>query len=164
MVATLILALGNPLRGDDGIGTAVLTHLASLGLPPDVVLVDGGTPGLETVLLLQGYQRAIIIDAAEMGLTPGAWRCFQQGAIARSAAGLTGTLHNAGLAEALHLGAALNILPPQIIVYGIQPQSVGWEPGLSAAAAAAVPVVARAIADSVALPATDVRTAFLPSQ
>lgn len=163
-MATLILALGNPLRGDDGLGAAVLAQLASLALPPDVTLVEGGTPGLETVLLLQGYQRAIIVDAAEMGLTPGAWRLLQPDVIAPSAAGLTGTLHNAGLAEALHLGAALNILPPEIVVFGIQPQSIGWEPGLSAAAAAAVPVVAQAIADSVMPPVTEAGTALLPSR
>ena len=48
---TLVLALGNPLRGDDGAAGAVLAQLAGLPLPDTVVLRDGGTPiaNVETV-------------------------------------------------------------------------------------------------------------------
>jgi hydrogenase maturation protease len=50
---TVILALGGPLRGDDGVGAAVLKSLAKGGrLPAETDLVDGGTCGLETALLL----------------------------------------------------------------------------------------------------------------
>lgn len=68
MANTLILGLGNPLRGDDGVGTAVITTLQNEPLPPDVDVVDGGTAGLELVLLLQKYRRVLVVDAAEMGL------------------------------------------------------------------------------------------------
>jgi hypothetical protein len=51
---TLVLALGNPLRGDDGIGAAILEALArSESLPQDVTLLDGGVAGLETALLMR---------------------------------------------------------------------------------------------------------------
>jgi hydrogenase maturation protease len=73
-MTTLVLALGNPLRGDDGVGAAVLNALPAL--PPGVTGMDGGTPGLGLVLSLQGYDRAIILDAAEMGEMPGTWRRF----------------------------------------------------------------------------------------
>ena len=58
---TLILALGNPLRGDDGVGVAVLDQLNQMDIPSHTILMDGGTPGLETVLLLKNYQRAVEI-------------------------------------------------------------------------------------------------------
>ena len=35
-VRTLVLALGNPLRGDDGVGAAVLDCLRMCALPPEV--------------------------------------------------------------------------------------------------------------------------------
>ena len=78
-----------------------------------VDLLDGGTPGLETVLLFEGYQRVIIVDAADMGLPPGTWRRFtpDTAQIRSSEAALGGTLHTAGLAEALALARALNLLP-----------------------------------------------------
>ena len=143
---TLVLALGNPLRGDDGVGTAVLSKLAAYPIiPPEVVLQDGGTPGLETVLLLEGYERAIIIDAADMGLEPGTWRRFSSAKLAAQEAALMGTLHQAGLAEALALGEALNMLPDEVIIFGVQPAVIGWEPGLSAGVETAVEEVCAAV-------------------
>jgi hydrogenase maturation protease len=144
---TLVLALGNPQRGDDGVGAAVLARLAALPLPRNVTLVDGGTPGLETALALQNYHRAIIIDAADMGLEAGGWRRFVPDAVSLKTADIRGTLHSAGLAEALALGAVLGILPFEIIIYGIQPAVIGWTPGLSAEVEAIVPVIAAAILD-----------------
>ncbi len=144
---TLILALGNPLRGDDGVGTAVLAALRDADLPNGVALVDGGTPGLESILLMQGYRRAIIVDAAEMGLEAGAWRRFEAHEATLRAGDLSqmGTLHAAGLSEALKLGAALGVLPQEVVIFGVQPQRIGWEAGLSAAVRAAVPAVCAAI-------------------
>ncbi|MCB8986023.1 MAG: hydrogenase maturation protease [Ardenticatenaceae bacterium] len=148
MPKTLVLALGNVLRGDDGVGTAVLQSLqAAPAIPAGVELLDGGTPGLETALLLEGYNRVIIIDAAEMGLVPGEWRRFLpgEGRLPARDAHLRGTMHYAGLAEALALGEALGILPPHIVVYGIQPQALDWQEGLSGRVQTAVPPVAAAI-------------------
>ncbi len=145
---TIVLALGNPLRGDDGVGGAVLAALAQVeSLPGGVTLLDGGTPGLETVLLLDGYRRAIIVDAAAMGLQPGQWRRFdrQQARLHYRDAAFTGTLHHAGLAEALVLGDALQVLPAEIVIYGVQPAALGWMPGLSEPVQRAVPAVCTAI-------------------
>jgi hydrogenase maturation protease len=150
----LILALGNPLRGDDGVATAVLHYLLeSFPNPPTgVTLLDGGTPGLETALLLAGYAKAIIIDAAEMGLAAGEWRRFTpgDGRLPARDAHLRGTMHYAGLAEALALGDALGILPAEVVIYGIQPEDVGWQEGLSEKVKTAVPAVATAVWEEVA--------------
>lgn len=142
---TLILALGNPLRGDDGVGEAVLQCLRQVELPSHVALLDGGTPGLETVLLLKDYQYAIIVDAAEIGLDPGSWRYFSPDEVVLTGAGMQSTLHYAGLAEALTLGAALEMLPEKVTIYGIQPRAIGWSPGLSAPVQEAVPQVCASI-------------------
>jgi hydrogenase maturation protease len=143
---TLVLALGNSLRGDDGAGPAVAERLSDLPIDAADVL-DGGAAGLETILLLEGYRRAIIVDAADMGRAPGEWVRFRAEDVQLGAGdlGQIGILHGAGLAEALALGAALNMLPPEIVIYGIQPAEVGWSPGLSAPVAAAVAVVSDAI-------------------
>lgn len=144
---TLVLALGNPLRGDDGVGTAVVAQLERMAVPPSVDILDGGTPGLETVLLIQGYERVIVIDAADMGLAPGAVTCFSPDEVRLGARDmyLRGTLHYAGLAEALALAEAMNMLPPEIVVFGVQPQGMDWEMALSAPVAQAVPQVCAAV-------------------
>lgn len=146
----LVLGLGNALRGDDGVGPAVVDVLAGhADLGEAVSVVDGGTPGLETVLYLQGCDRAIIVDAAEMGMKPGAWARFttSEADLRGSYTGLRGTLHGAGLAEALELGEALGILSGDIVIYGIQPGEVGWSTGLSDVVQQSLPAVCAAIID-----------------
>ncbi|NIV31968.1 MAG: hydrogenase maturation protease, partial [Anaerolineae bacterium] len=51
---TLIIGLGNPLRGDDGIGVRVVQMLADEALPESVEVVEGGTLGLGLVSLMEG--------------------------------------------------------------------------------------------------------------
>lgn len=147
MTKSLILGLGNPFRGDDGIGAAVIAALKSKDQPPDVVVLDGGTPGLETVLIWQGYQRVIIVDAADMGMKPGSWKRFLTGeaVLPVRESSMQGTLHAAGLAEALALAEALQILPPELVFYGVQPAFTGWSAGLTEAVDAAVPALCEAI-------------------
>ena len=142
---SLVLALGSTLRGDDGVGPAVLAALAKRGPLPTLDLMDGGTPGLETALLMEGYGRVIIIDAANMALPPGTWRRFSPEVVRSGDLHHIGTLHAAGLGEALALGRALNLLPDDIILYGVQPADIGWQDSLSKAVLAAVDDVADAI-------------------
>jgi len=142
-MTTLVLALGNPLRGDDGVGAVVLAALPAL--PEGVVALDAGTPGLELVLTLRGHHRVIILDAADLGEAPGTWRLLTAADIQGVAPSLSGTLHDAGLAEALMLGAALDVLPPQIQILGIQPAEIGWSPGLTPQVAAVVPALCDAV-------------------
>ncbi len=143
----LVLALGNSLRGDDGVGSAVLERLKETAVfPSHITLIDGGTPGLETALILQGYDSVIVIDAANIGAKPGTWRRFPLTDVSLAQqANMNGTLHDAGFAEALALAEALNILPPEIILYAIQPESVDWEIGLSDAVQQAIPAICQQI-------------------
>jgi hydrogenase maturation protease len=146
-MSTLVVAVGNPLRGDDGVGLAVLEALRGHDLPPHVVLEDGGTSGLELVLTMTGYQRVIIVDAADIGCAPGTWRLFGLDEVRLQGRDLHlgGTLHYAGLPEALALAEALGMLPPEIIIVGVQPGRVDWEAGLSEAVHQAVPAVCAVI-------------------
>ncbi len=142
---TLVLALGNPLRGDDGAGPAALQRLAAIPLPDGVELVDGGLAGLETALHLQHRQRAIILDAADFGAAPGTWQRVSLDALHLAAPEDSPGLHAAGLREALLLGEALGILPPDVVLYLIQPQQTGWGEGLSQDVGACLDSVCRAV-------------------
>ena len=151
MNETLVLGLGNPWRGDDGFGTAVIRWLQVRGLPPGVMAVDGGTPGLELVLTLAGdpkgrpYHRALIVDAADLGRAPGEWMRFTPAQAHLRADGARLSVHAAGLAEALALGEALGTLPEEVVIFGVQPAWLDWQPGLSAEAQAAVSIVGQAV-------------------
>ncbi|MBI3361476.1 MAG: hydrogenase maturation protease [Chloroflexi bacterium] len=69
----VVVGLGNPLRGDDGIGPAVIEWLKQRELPAGVEVMDGGTGGLELIPTLTGRRRALIVDAANLGRAPGKW-------------------------------------------------------------------------------------------
>jgi hydrogenase maturation protease len=147
-VDTLILALGNTLRGDDGAGIAVLKKLIdSCTLPQNTTCRQCSRGGLLDELLSENYRRVIIIDAAEMGGSPGAWMRFQRPHAKATLIGLEtcGTLHYLNLAEVMALGETLDLLPPEIVIYGIQPQEAGWGPTLSKPIQIAVVEVSNAI-------------------
>jgi hydrogenase maturation protease len=130
--ATLVLGLGNPLRGDDGVGVRVAQQLAEWCLPSDVEVVDAGTRGLGLVSLLEGRRRAIVIDASDMGLAPGEFVRFtlEEARLLGEDEGRF-SVHAAGLREALLLARALGILPEEVVLFGVQPAHVAWEAGLS---------------------------------
>lgn len=145
---TLVLAVGDRLRADDGVGAAVLDALReSHRLPGTVRLLDAGTAGLDLALLLGEATRAVIVDAADLGMPAGAWRRLggDEPGIRRPGEG--NSTHSAGLSEALALGEALGLLPPVLSLYAIQPGSLSFQEGLSAPVAQAVPQVASAILD-----------------
>ncbi len=147
--STVILGLGNSLRGDDGVGPAVIEWLDRQELPSGVETIDGGTSGLDIVSILMGRDQAIIVDAANVGQVPGRWVRFTPDMAQLKENSTTLSLHSAGLAEALALGAALNVLPLTLIIYGVQPRNLDWTAQLSDEVQAAVIEVGQAILDEV---------------
>jgi hydrogenase maturation protease len=141
----LILGLGNPLQGDDGVGCRVAEALEHVDLPGEVEVLDGGTPGVGLVNLLQGRQRAILVDAADMDQPPGSVVRFRPEDVLLTGSAERFSLHRSGVADALALASALKLPLPEIVVFGIQPERVGWGEGLSPAVQAAVQVVIKSI-------------------
>ena len=92
----LVLALGNPLMGDDGIGSRVVEELRARELPNGVALADGGTTGLALVGLMEEYQRVVAVDAADMGQPPGCVRKFVPSDVQFRTSGDTLSLHQVG--------------------------------------------------------------------
>ena len=143
--ATLVIGLGNPLRGDDGIGVRVAQMLAEQVLPPGVEVIDGGTQGLGIVNLIEGRQRVIVVDAANVGQSPSQFVRFTL-----DEAHLLGddqrlSVHTAGLRDALLLAQALKMLPDEIIIFGVQPASLEWDSTLSPQVEATLPDLIEAI-------------------
>jgi hydrogenase maturation protease len=129
--------LGNPLRGDDGVGVRVTKMLAAQQLPQGVEVVDGGTRGLGIVSLMEGRQRVILVDAADVHQAPGQFVRFTLdevdllGESTRLGEERQLSVHSAGLRDALLLAQALGVLPQEVIVFGVQPAKMEWESTLS---------------------------------
>lgn len=148
----LVLGVGNVLMGDDGVGGRVVDALqagatdGSLDLPADVVLVDGGTLGVDLLPWLTDARAAVLVDAAFVGGAPGTISVWRDDVAAGGAA--AGGPDGAGLADLLATAQLTGELPAAISIMGIQPGALEARVGLSDAVAAALPTaVATALAE-----------------
>ena len=144
---TLVLGLGNPLLGDEGIGVRVVGELRELELPDGVELADGGTSGLGLIGLMEGYQRVIIVDAADMGRPPGCVVRFTPSEAQFKTEETPLSLHQMGLVETLALAEALEVAPAEVVIIGIQPGQMEGVVGLSPEVEGAIPQVIRMVLD-----------------
>ncbi len=147
MKPILILGLGNPLQGDDGAGCRVAQALEGQALPNDVQAMDGGTPGVGLLNLLEGRRRVIIIDAAEMGKPAGEVVRFRPEEVTLTGSAQRFSLHRSGVADALALARELGLALPDMVVFGVQPARVDWGEGLSPSVQAAMPKLIQAVLD-----------------
>ena len=145
-----IIGLGNPLRGDDGAGCRVVGELERRELPPGIELLDGGAIGLGLLDLLEGWERVILVDSAEMGRRPGEFVRFTPDDILLASTSGHFSFHHAGLADVLALAGALGRALPEMVIFGVQPAGVGWGEGLSPAVETALPALVDAVFEEIA--------------
>lgn len=147
MKRVLILGLGNPLLGDEGIGLRVVEELKGLELPDGVTVAEGGTSGLGLVGLMEGYQRVIIVDAADMGHPPGHVVRFTPSEAQLKTAEALLSLHQVGLGEVLALAEALEVAPVEPVIIGVQPSQVEVGAEMSPEVEGAIPQIIKIILD-----------------
>ncbi len=123
----LILGVGNTLCGDDGAGPQLIKLLSNRDLPPGVHLKDAGLPGWGLPSFLDGWDSVFLVDAVEMGVEPGSWRCFRSDQVKLLLKDECLSLHQPDLACGLALAEALDLLPKSLHIYGVQPAQI--EPG-----------------------------------
>jgi hydrogenase maturation protease len=145
----LVLGLGNPLRGDDGIGPRVIEALNHRRLPEGMTALDAGTGGLDLLQILEGWERAIIIDAADVGREPGQFARFTPDEARFVKTDDASSFHNAGLAEVLTLAEAVGQSLPELVIFGVQPAKIGWGEGLSEAVEAVLPNLVNAVLEEI---------------
>ena len=117
----LVIGLGNPILGDDGVGWRVAEEVerrlvGDPALPPATVerLAVGGLALMESLV---GYERAIIVDSYLGDGEPGAVRSGSLGGLADRPAGHLDSAHDTSLAAALSAGRALGArLPDEVMV------------------------------------------------
>jgi hydrogenase maturation protease len=149
---TLVLGMGNPLRGDDGVGGFVLGALRALGnLPCEATLCSAEGGDVLGPLTAERWGRVVIIDAADLGQAPGTWMRLGPSALAVTA--LRGSTHRIGLVEALAMAQALGRDPDHVAIFAVQPQSTEWQAGLSQAVLRALPDLVAAVLWEMSAPA-----------
>jgi hydrogenase maturation protease len=153
---TLVVGLGNPILGDDGVGWRVAEEVerrlpksrqtSEVSTPVEVDCVSLG--GLSLMERLVGYDRAILVDAIATGQQPvGSVACLALEDLPDRSAGHTTAAHDASLPTALQMGRVMGAhLPEQVAIVAVEAQAVyDFSEELSAPVAAAIPAAVAAV-------------------
>ena len=136
-----ILGLGNVLMGDDGFGPFVIEALkAGYEFPPNVSVIDIGTPGLDLAPFLIGADVIIVADTVRAEGPAGAIRLYRRDQILKHAPGLRLGPHDPGFKHALLTLEFAEMGPSQVLLVGAIPATTLPTPFLTPALRNAVPV------------------------
>jgi hydrogenase maturation protease len=140
MKRILILGLGNVLMGDDAFGPTVIEEMeARFEFPPEVTLLDGGTPGLNLMAHMMGYDVIIVIDTVKARGTAGEMRLYRRADLARAGRSPRQGPHEPGLDEVLTALDLAGRLPEQVLLVGVIPESVETGTRMTEPLRAAIP-------------------------
>ena len=120
---TVVIGLGNPLMGDDGVGLAALARLRDDWRLDGVELVDGATWGLSLLPVIEDAERLVLVDAIAAHGEPGDIIELSR---ERLPIYLSRKLspHQVDLKDALALAEWRGRLPSDVVAIGVQPGRV----------------------------------------
>ena len=157
----LVAGIGNIFLGDDGFGVEVVRRLMDRGLPENVQVFDFGIRGFDLLYaLLDGYDLAILIDAAPRGGEPGTLYTIEPDAaeLEHSGSAVSVETHGMDPQRVLAMAKAMGGEIKRLLVVGCEPAELGeYEEGrlglserVSASIADAVAMVEKLVSDALA--------------
>jgi hydrogenase maturation protease len=154
----LVIGLGNPILGDDGVGWKVADAISKLLSPTACLhLKDEGNQievdcaslgGLSLMERMIGYERVIIIDSMETGgNTPGSVKVFPLAALENPRLGHSASTHDTSLLTALQTAQAMGMaVPSRVHVVAIEAKNVyDFSESLSPEVERAVPIAVQKV-------------------
>ncbi|MEU5439909.1 hydrogenase maturation protease [Streptomyces griseofuscus] len=144
----VVIGVGNPLRGDDGVGPATVEALRGR-VPDDTALtVSDGEPA-RMLDLWRGADTVVVVEAVRTRpARPGELHTLTA-ADAASRTAATASTHALGLGECLALAEALGRLPQRLVVHAMEVADVELGAPLSEAVRSALPELIERVAASV---------------
>ncbi|HVV82466.1 MAG TPA: HyaD/HybD family hydrogenase maturation endopeptidase [Kofleriaceae bacterium] len=120
-IPLLLLGLGNVLCQDDGAGVAALHRLRrAYALPAGVLVVDGGTLGLDLLPLVERAERVLLLDAVGADAPPGTLVRLEGDEVAPAVRERLSP-HQIGVADLLGGAAILDHYPDEVVIVGVVP-------------------------------------------
>lgn len=138
---TLVLGIGNTLLQDEGAGVHAVRLLEQhTAGRDDIELMDGGTLSFTLAGAIEEAEQLIVIDAAQLGGTPGTTQVFEGEAMDAFVGGSRKrSVHEVSLIDLLMIARLADHLPEKRALIGIQPQDIDWGEQPSPSVAAAIP-------------------------
>ena len=133
-----VVGLGNLMRTDDAVGMLAIQRLRTEPrLPNGVLVIEGGTLGLDLLHPLSGVTRLLALDAVEAGVQPGTVLRFDGDDVA--ALPVSKSVHLLGFADLIGAMQLSGDAPGEVVVLGVQPQTIDWGTELTSTVEAALP-------------------------
>lgn len=148
---TLVIGLGNPILGDDGVGWRVVEEIARKTADRNDIEVDTvSLGGLSLMERITGYGRVILVDSFFTGIKPiGTVSMFPLTELPELSSGHTTAIHDTSLRNALNVGRSMDISLPRdedVLIVAIEAENVfDFSEILSPHVEAAVPQAVEAV-------------------
>ncbi|HUH82598.1 MAG TPA: hydrogenase maturation protease [Nitrososphaerales archaeon] len=136
----VVVGVGNPLMGDDGVGIEVARSLRKLDLGGGVLVLERQTLGVEILDLATEASKLVVVDAVKSGRAPGSVVKFSPGRPGSPVLRVP-LSHERGLDDILAIAKKGGVRPPPIVVVGVEPDDCTPGKGLSEKVARALPGV-----------------------
>ncbi len=121
---TLIIGVGNLLLSDEGVGIHVAQRLLrEYQLPEEILVLDGGTLGLDLLYYLEGIENLLMIDAVLMNKEPGSLMRMVDEEVP-SYMTFKMSPHHIGIPDMLFAAKLKGLYPPNVVLWGVQPEIV----------------------------------------
>lgn len=133
----VVVGLGNPDRGDDGVGAAIAGRLAGR-LPDDVVVVTDRGDLLSRIEEWAACDALVCIDAAAPVGVPGRMHRLDLATDELPRGSSPTSSHGFGVADVIALARALGSAPRDIVVYAVEGAAFDAGAPMTRAVAAAV--------------------------
>lgn len=145
MTKGLILGIGNPDRGDDGIGPLVARRLIGR-VPAGIAVRERTGDALALIEDWAGHAMVVLVDAAAPVTSPGCIHRLDllQDTLATEV--VFASTHGFGVAEAVGLARTLGLLPAHLIAYAIEGASFAPGAAMTPEVSAAADIVVARIA------------------
>lgn len=145
---TLILGLGNELLGDEGVGVHGVRLLQELALPEDSVVLEIGTAILDALPELEQAERVIVLDAMKENSRAGT--VYKIPLDHCSGSPCIASMHGFDIFRVMALTGRAE--PPPVMVFGVEPDMIGWSMALSPSVAESLPYLVEAVLQELKTP------------
>jgi hydrogenase maturation protease len=140
---TVVLGVGNVIMGDEGLGVRCAEWLETR-VPPNVVVIDGGTSTHELLGELENLDLLVIVDAVATANPPGTLVRLEGDRIP-SAFSNKLSPHQHGINDLLANLALLGRSPKRIVLFGVQPKTIALGMELTPEIAAVIPTLGQRV-------------------
>jgi hydrogenase maturation protease len=146
----LVLGIGNLVMNDDAAGVLAAQELAEKYNHKwdNLLVLDGGTLGLDLLGYIEWADRLVLVDAVDMGLEPGTVMMLEGDDIDVAFENKL-SAHQMGMKDMLLTAELIGNRPDEIVFYGIQSGTIQMDMELSEAVRKNMPKLISHIEDEI---------------